>query len=77
MSVTQAGSTLNVVSSDEKTSIQALCHLHTEKAKPGKIKIGVPKVSGYGIFISLILLFTATFLLGIIVGNIVKRRYKF
>jgi hypothetical protein len=26
------------VSSDEKTGIQALCHLHTEKAKPGKVE---------------------------------------
>lgn len=30
------GSTINVVSSDEKTGIQALCHVHTQKAKPGK-----------------------------------------
>lgn len=31
-------STINVVSSDEKTGIQALCHLTTQRAKPGRIE---------------------------------------
>ncbi len=32
------GSNINVVSSDEKTGIQALCHLHTQRAKPGMVE---------------------------------------
>lgn len=32
------GATINVISSDEKTGIQALGHLHTLQAKPGRIE---------------------------------------
>lgn len=32
------GSKIIVVSSDEKTGIQALCHLRTQKARPGRIE---------------------------------------
>jgi hypothetical protein len=31
-------STINIVSSDEKTGIQALSHVHAQKAKPGRIE---------------------------------------